>query len=95
MEKDCKTTKEKAINIDYPRANETIAPGHYAVRITAVESPAVEAALDAGEYSSCQSIYGHWWHHLNGLTPGIHKVTVRAVAGSGESVSTFRRFKVK
>lgn len=91
-----KTAKTKAVRVDFPKVNETISAGHYAVRISAETGVIVEVSVDGGRYSSCHNAAGHWWYHLHGLSEGPHKVMARAINPKGVTTdSTLRRFKVK
>ncbi len=91
-----KPTKPKAVRVDFPKVNETISGGHYAVRISAEHGVIVEVSVDGGAYSACHNAAGHWWYHLHGLCEGPHKVMAKAIDPKGNSTdSALRRFKVK
>lgn len=90
-----KTRKATAVKVDFPKVNETISAGHYAVRISAEHGVIVEVSVDGGPYSACHNAAGHWWYHLHGLCEGPHKVMARAIDPKGNTDSALRRFRVK
>lgn len=82
------------IEIDYPAAAETIALGHYTVRVGASE-PLVEAevSIDRGPWRPCRHACGMWWYDWTGYSPGPHQIAARGISRSGEHAnSTLRRF---
>jgi hypothetical protein len=89
-----KAAKLKPPKIDYPKVNEAISAGHYAVRVSAAQDEQVEISLDGGTWAPCFNSSGYWWFHLNGLAAGTHKLAAR-VKVSGETFFAMRKFEVK
>lgn len=83
---------ETSLTIDYPRPNEKVNPGHYAIRITATGgTPCVMASIDAGEFASCRYDNGYWWFDWQ-ATSGRHSVVARTSDSAVETRA--RRFEV-
>ncbi|MBI5884291.1 MAG: hypothetical protein HZB91_14440 [Elusimicrobia bacterium] len=81
-----------SVTIDYPRPNEKVNPGHYAIRVTATEgTPSVMVSIDGGGFSSCRFDGGYWYFDYQ-ASEGRHSVVARTSDGSAETRA--RRFEV-
>jgi len=87
-----KQVKAEKLSIDYPKADEIIWGGHYAVRINAPHSEKVEVSLDNGKWVACRNEAGHWWLDIHGLTEGDHTLVARIV--NKRITTVVRGFKV-
>lgn len=76
-----KATKAPEILLDYPRNGETVAPGHYAIRISAKPEHAVEVSIDGGEWLSCRESVGFYWYDWTPAGTGEVKIVARAKNG--------------
>ena len=84
------------LEIDYPPEEATVAPGHYAVRVSASE-PLIEAevSVDRGPWQPCRHACGFWWHDWSGGAAGEHSVAARGTTRDGRTVNgVLRRFAV-
>jgi hypothetical protein len=68
--------------IDYPREGESVAPGHYSIRITADGAAEAQARVNGGEWGACREAVGHFWFDW-APQPGAASIEVRARAGKG------------
>ncbi|MBI5622983.1 MAG: hypothetical protein HY924_04305 [Elusimicrobia bacterium] len=83
---------ETSVTIDYPRPNEKVNPGHYAIRITATEgTSSVLVSIDGGEFLHCRQDAGYWWFDWQAST-GRHSVVAKT--GDGLTETRARRFEV-
>ncbi|MFA6317632.1 MAG: hypothetical protein WC943_09445 [Elusimicrobiota bacterium] len=83
---------ETSVTIDYPRPNEKVNPGHYAIRITATEgTPCVMLSIDGGEFQNCRFDGGYWYFDWQ-ASAGRHSVVAKTSDGSAETRA--RRFEV-
>ena len=84
------------LEIDHPAADETIAPGHYAFRISASEPLATaDISVDRGPWQACRHACGLWWFDWTASGAGEHQVAARGVTLTGEPANgTLRRFSV-
>ena len=83
---------EASVTIDFPRPNEKVNPGHYAIRVTATQgAPSVMVSIDGGEFSSCRCDGGYWYFDCQ-ASVGRHSVVARTADGSAETRA--RRFEV-
>lgn len=83
---------ESTVVIDYPRPNEKVHTGHYAIRVTAKEgAPRVMVSIDGGEFAPCRSDAGFWWFDWQ-ATPGRHSLVAKKVDSTNETRA--RRFEV-
>ena len=55
-------TEMPAITIDYPRENEKVMVGHYAVRVSAPSGAQVELIVNNGEERPCRESIGFYWY---------------------------------
>jgi hypothetical protein len=85
--------KAAVLTIDYPKPKEAIWGGHYAARISAPMTDIVEISIDGNAWSLCRNEAGHWWHDMQGLSDGKHKLTARLIR-NGDNFSTTREFAV-
>jgi len=88
-----KSVKTEKLSIDYPKTDEIVWSGHYAVRITAPHGEKVEVSIDNGKWTPCRSAAGHWWLDIYGLGEGEHGLAVRTT-GDKRITAAMRRFKV-
>lgn len=89
-----KTDRNRLLHVDFPKANETIAAGHYAVRISAEHNATVEVSVDGSPYSPCHNSCGYWWYNMSELRQGPHKVMVRASSPGSDAILVLRKFTV-
>lgn len=68
--------------IDYPREGDLVAPGQYAIRVTAAGATQAQARVNGGEWSDCREAVGHFWHDWEPKA-GTAFIEVRARAGKG------------
>ncbi|MCX5786240.1 MAG: hypothetical protein NTX59_11185 [Elusimicrobia bacterium] len=88
-----KQKTERYITIDYPKTNEVIRGGYYAVRISAPRGEKVEVLVDGSDWTLCRNEAGHWWFDLSDLADGEHKLAAR-ILKDGEAVVSLRKFKI-
>jgi hypothetical protein len=71
------------ITIDYPKEEELVLDGHYAVRIAATPNSQVEISINNGEWSGCRSALDFYWFDWQPRELGetVLKARVRAAAG--------------
>src|SRR5438105_1523899 len=69
------------VTIDYPKEEELINPGHYAVRISTVPEAQVELSLNGGDWKGCRSGSGYFWYDWQATTPGEYTLTARQKVG--------------
>ena len=83
------------LEIDCPSQDETIAPGHYAFRISSSQSLVeTEISIDRGPWHSCRHTCGFWWFDWQ-ATVGEHQVSARGTTEDADAVNShFRRFRV-
>ena len=93
MAKTTKKRKTEKLTIDYPKANELLWGGHYAVRINAPRGEKVDISIDGRDWALCREEAGHWWFDMCGLADGEHKLAARMIK-NGEVVVSLRKFKV-
>lgn len=74
-----------SVVIDYPVEQEKIMPGHYAVRISAVNAERVEVSFNKGDWQVCRFADGYFW--FDWWPAGSGKVVITARAQSGKSRS--------
>ena len=67
--------------VDFPAEGELVFPGHYAVRIHALDAAAVEVSVDGGPWSPCREALGYHWHDWNPSEPGSHEIVARVKIG--------------
>ncbi|MEK7743309.1 MAG: hypothetical protein AAB578_02890 [Elusimicrobiota bacterium] len=67
--------------VDFPAEGELVYPGHYAVRIHALDASAVDVSADGGPWSPCREALGYHWHDWNPLEPGSHEIVARVKIG--------------
>ena len=95
-----KTTKTTApglqVSIDYPQQDEGISSENYTFRFGSTPwAEKMEVSIDRGPWLTCRSAEGYWWYDWSNYTPGVHRLTVRAVSSDGTvTVSSQRRFQV-
>jgi len=71
-----------AVAVDYPRENEAVRPGHYAIRLTAAGASSVQVRLDGGDWLPCREDVGHSWFDW-APRPGAALIEARARSGKG------------
>ena len=76
-----KAPKAPAVLLDYPRAGETVLPGHYAVRVAAKPEVTVEVSVDGAPWQPCREAVGFYWFDWTPATPGEHTLVARAKNG--------------
>lgn len=65
------------IVIDYPRENERVFPGHYAIRIGTPALGQVEVSIDKGQWQACRLTNGYYWFDWWVSEPGSHSIAAR------------------
>ena len=79
--KQTREEKQNTLSIDYPQADEKVARGHYAIRISGCAGEC-QVAIDGGEWQSCRSADGYQWYDWNPAETGTHRISVRAHVGN-------------
>jgi hypothetical protein len=80
------------IHIDYPREEELIIPGHYAVRLSGLPDAQVEISINEGEWQGCRTAVGYYWFDWEPATPGEVTLVARIKAGKGRQKKSESRF---
>lgn len=76
-----KAAKAPEVSLDYPLPGETVAPGHYAIRVSAKPERKVEVSIDGGEWLPCREAVGFYWYDW--APAGAGEVTIVARAKNG------------
>lgn len=80
------------IQIDYPREEELVIPGHYAIRITAAPQAQVEISLNGGEWLGCRNAVGYYWFDWKPSVSGEYTLEARQKVGKGRTKKSETRF---
>jgi hypothetical protein len=80
------------ILIDYPKEEELVLAGHYAVRITASPEAQVELSINNGEWSGCRTSLGHYWFDWSPTDLGETVLKARLRIGAGRWKVSGERF---
>lgn len=73
--------KAPPLSVDFPTEGELVFPGHYAVRVQALDAASVEIAVDGGGWNACREALGYHWFDWNPSEPGSHEIVARAQVG--------------
>ncbi len=79
--KAAKAPKTPEVLLDYPQAGETVAPGHYAIRVSAKPERAVEVSIDGGDWLPCREAAGFYWYDWTPSASGEARIVARAKNG--------------
>lgn len=87
---------ELPVCVDYPQQDEGVASRDYTFRIgVAGDASKVEVSIDRGPWLPCRQAAGYWWYDWAGMTPGVHRLTARALGADGSAgISAQRRFQI-
>ncbi len=80
------------IHIDFPREEELIIPGHYAIRISGVPEAQVEISINDGEWVGCRTAVGYYWFDWEPAVAGEVTLVVRQKVGKGRAKKSEQRF---
>lgn len=80
------------IRIDYPREEELVIPGHYAIRITALPDAQVEISINDGEWMGCRTALGYYWFDWEPSKAGETTIVARQKIGKGRAKKSELRF---
>ncbi len=81
-----------AVSIEYPRENEKVMPGHYAVRVTGYPGDQVQLSINKGEFQDCRFGAGHFWFDWYPVKSGKYTLVARLKkGGKGKAVSSTPR----
>ncbi len=83
---EAKKSKGKApswVSVDYPRPDEKIKKGHYAVRIHAPWAAQAQIAIGGVSWKECRSDVGFFWYDWYPEHSGSHVINARARNGAG------------
>ena len=72
---------QNKFDIDYPQASETVARGHYAIRISGCEGEC-HVSIDEGDWQPCRSAEGFCWFDWNPTQTGRHRLSARTRSGN-------------
>ncbi|MCG3205593.1 MAG: hypothetical protein KCHDKBKB_02315 [Elusimicrobia bacterium] len=84
--------KALSIAIDYPREEELIIPGHYAIRLSATPNSQVEISINSGEWQGCRTALGYYWFDWEPKTAGEITLVARQKTGPGRPQQSAVRF---
>ncbi|MBI4218427.1 MAG: hypothetical protein HY610_04860 [Elusimicrobia bacterium] len=83
--KKSKPKKEDYLIIDYPKEGETLAAGHYAIRIASSSTAeTVEISIDGGLWQPCRQGAGYFWYDWKLIPAGAHKCAARQKLANGK-----------
>ena len=78
-----------AVAVGYPRENEKVFPGHYAVRLTGYPGDQVQISINNGDWQDCRFAAGHFWFDWYPMKPGKYSLVARLKrGGKGKAVSS-------
>jgi hypothetical protein len=80
------------IAIDFPREEELVNPGHYAIRISGVPNAEVQISINNGEWQGCRASIGHYWFDWAPAKAGEVVINARQRVGKGRWKSSDQRF---
>ncbi len=80
------------IAIDYPREEELVIPGHYAVRISAHPQAQVEISINEGDWLGCRHAVGYYWFDWEPSKAGEVTLVARQKIGKGRAKKSDTRF---
>jgi len=86
-----------AINIEFPREGEVVAPPVYTFQIVAAPGAGeVELSIDQGDWLPCRESLGLWWFDWSDFDKGVYEVIARTRTAEGVyTVSAPRQFRVE
>jgi len=74
--------------VEFPRENEKVSPGHYAVRVTGFPGDQVQISINKGDWQDCRFAAGHFWFDWFPVKPGKYNLQARLKkGGKGKPVS--------
>jgi hypothetical protein len=80
------------VAIDYPKEEELVLSGHYAVRISATPEAQVEISFNDGEWNGCRTSLGYYWFDWNPAELGETVIKARVRVGAGRWKVSAERF---
>lgn len=80
------------IHIDYPREEELIIPGHYAVRLSGAPDAQVELSINDGDWTGCRTAVGYYWFDWEPSKAGEYTLLARQKVGKGRAKKSEPRF---
>ena len=80
------------INFDYPKQEELVLTGHYAVRIIGTLEAQVELSINNGEWNGCRTALGFYWFDWSPSELGETVLKARVRVGNGRWKISDERF---
>ncbi len=80
------------ISIDYPKEEELVLLGHYAVRLAGTLDAQVELSINDGEWNGCRNALGFYWFDWTPSDSGETVLKARLRVGNGRWKMSTARF---
>ena len=80
--KETPTVHQNKPTIDYPKAGEKVARGHYAIRVSGSESQCQVSIDGSSDWQNCRWDGGYWWYDWTPTETGTHRISVRTHVGA-------------
>ncbi len=74
------------LTIDYPREDEVVRSGYYAIRLTTSDARQAQVSFDGGPWLDCREASGHFWFDW-APSVGCARIAARARSGKGRWTS--------
>jgi hypothetical protein len=80
------------IVIDYPKEEELVLSGHYAIRVSGSPDAQVELSINNGEWFGCRTSLGFYWFDWSPSDLGETVLKARVRSGNGRWKTSAERF---
>ena len=87
-----KTNTQIDVVIDYPKEEELVAPGHYAIRISGLPEAQVEISINESEWQGCRTALGFYWFDWAPSKPGEQIINARLRVGKNRWKNAEQRY---